>query len=161
MSHDTKTNKECKEYNSLKYKTMIMTGRDLEQEIYNESSEKQLADFLHNEQNANSKQIWSKLSKTEKLKKIKMFLASNVISNHALTDSEIEQLNNFVNTALERKRLLKAIEVKYNEETGKIEEMPALIFNSKTRRFTLNRNLPTKNKSAKRKTKKQTTPVDE
>lgn len=161
MSNDTKTNKECKEYNSLKYKTMIMTGRDLEQEIYNESSEKQLADFLQNEQNANSKQVWSKLSKTEKLKKIKVFLTSNVISNHALTDSEIEQLNNFVNTALERKRLLKAIEVKYNEETGKIEDMPALIFNSKTRRFTLNRNLPSKNKSAKRKTKKQTTHVDE
>ena len=43
----------------------------------------------------------------------------------------------------------------YNEETGIIEEIPALLFNSKLRRFTLNKNLPAVHKKTQRKTKKQ------
>lgn len=146
--------KECKEYNSLKYRTMIMTGKDIDQKLEHESSQQELDKFLQKEQTANEKQPWSKLSKTERLKKIDVFIGSNISKQYSLDDSEIDDLNGFVNKLLERKKLLKTSELSYNEETGMIEEIPALLFNSKTRRFTLNKNLPFINKKSQRKTKK-------
>jgi hypothetical protein len=147
--------KECKEYNSLKYRTMIMTGKDIDQKLEHESSQQELDKFLLEEQTANEKQSWSKLSKTERLKKIDTFINNRFVGEYSLQEEEIESLNAFVNKLLERKKLVKSTELFYNEETGMIEEIPALLFNNKTRRFTLNKNLPTTHKKSQRKTKKQ------
>jgi len=149
-------NKECKEYNSLKYRTMIMTGKNIDQELLHESTQQELDKFLHDEQTANEKQSWSKLSKTERLKKIDTFIADIFVKQYSLSEEETENLKGFVNKLLERKKLLKTNELSYNEENGIIEEIPALLFNNKTRRFTLNKNLSTIQKKSKRKTKKQT-----
>lgn len=151
---NTGKSKECKEYNSLKYRTMIMTGKDIDQKLEHESSQQELDKFLLEEQTANEKQSWSKLSKTERLKKIDTFINNRFVGEYSLQEEEIESLNAFVNKLLERKKLVKSSELFYNEETGMIEEIPALLFNNKTRRFTLNKNLPTHKKS-QRKTKKQ------
>lgn len=153
---NTGKSKECKEYNSLKYRTMIMTGKDIDQKIEHESSQQELDKFLLEEQTANEKQSWNKLSKTERLKKIDIFIKNHFVNQHSLQEEEIESLNAFVNKLLERKKLLKSSELFYNEETGIIEEIPALLFNSKSRRFTLNKNLPVVHKKSQRKTKKQT-----
>lgn len=149
-------NKECKEYNSLKYRTMIMTGKNIDQQLLHESTQQELDKFLHDEQTANEKQSWSKLSKTERLKKIDAFIIDIFVKQHSLSEEETDNLRGFVNKLLERKKLLKTAELSYNEENGTIEEIPALLFNSKTRRFTLNKNLSTMQKKSKRKTKKQT-----
>lgn len=148
--------KECKEYNSLKYRTMIMTGKDIDQKLEHESSQQELDKFLLKEQTANEKQTWNKLSKTERLKKIDIFIKNNISKQHSLNEGELGDLNLFVGKLLERKKLLKTTELSYNEETGMIEDIPALLFNSKARRFTLNKNLPPTNKKSQRKTKKQT-----
>ena len=153
---NTGKSKECKEYNSLKYRTMIMTGKDIDQKLEHESSQQELDKFLLEEQTANEKQSWNKLSKTERLKKIDIFIKNHIVNQHSLQEEEIETLNAFVNKLLERKKLVKSTELFYNEETGMIEEIPALLFNNKTRRFTLNKNLPTTHKKSQRKTKKQT-----
>ena len=152
---NTGKSKECKEYNSLKYRTMIMTGKDIDQKLEHESSQQELDKFLLEEQTANEKQSWSKLSKTERLKKIDTFINNRFVCKYSLQEEEIESLNAFVNKLLERKKLVKSSELFYNEETGMIEEIPALLFNNKTRRFTLNKNLPTTHKKSQRKTKKQ------
>lgn len=133
---------------------MIMTGKDIDQKLEHESSQQELDKFLLEEQTANEKQSWSKLSKTERLKKIDTFINNRFVGEYSLQEEEIESLNAFVNKLLERKKLVKSSELFYNEETGMIEEIPALLFNNKTRRFTLNKNLPTHKKS-QRKTKKQ------
>lgn len=153
---NTGKSKECKEYNSLKYRTMIMTGKDIDQKLEHESSQQELDQFLLKEQTANEKQSWNKLSKTERLKKIDIFIKNHFVNQHSLQEEEIESLNVFVNKLLERKKLLKSSELFYNEETGMIEEIPALLFNSKSRRFTLNKNLSVVHKKSQRKTKKQT-----
>ena len=114
--------KECKEYNSLKYRTMIMTGKDIDQKLEHESSQQELDKFLLEEQTANEKQSWNKLSKTERLKKIDVFIKNHFIKQYSLQEDEIESLNAFVNKLLERKKLLKSAELFYNEETGMIEE---------------------------------------
>jgi len=152
---NTGKNKECKEYNSLKYRTMIMTGKDIDQKLEHESSQQELDKFLLEEQSANEKQPWNKLSKTERLKKIDIFIGNQVVKQYSLQEEEIESLKAFVNKLLERKKLVKSSELFYNEETGIIEEIPALLFNSKLRRFTLNKNLPAVHKKTQRKTKKQ------
>lgn len=152
---NTGKSKECKEYNSLKYRTMIMTGKDIDQKLEHESSQQELDKFLLEEQTANEKQSWSKLSKTERLKKIDTFINNRFVGEYSLQEEEIESLNAFVNKLLERKKLVKSTELFYNEETGMIEEIPALLFNNKTRRFTLNKNLSTTHKKSQRKTKKQ------
>lgn len=149
-------NKECKEYNSLKYRTMIMTGKNIDQDLLHESTQQELDKFLHDEQTANEKQSWNKLSKTERLKKIDTFITDIFVKQHSLSEEETETLRGFVNKLLERKKLLKINELSYDEENGIIEEIPALLFNNKTRRFTLNKNLLTIQKKSKRKTKKQT-----
>ena len=151
---NTGKSKECKEYNSLKYRTMIMTGKDIDQKLEHESSQQELDKFLLEEQSANEKQSWSKLSKTERLKKIDIFIKNHIVNQHSLQEEEIDTLNAFVNKLLERKKLVKSSELFYNEETGMIEEIPALLFNSKSRRFTLNKNLPVVHKKTQRKTKK-------
>ena len=43
---NTGKSKECKEYNSLKYRTMIMTGKDIDQKLEHESSQQELDKFL-------------------------------------------------------------------------------------------------------------------
>ena len=147
--------KECKEYNSLKYRTMIMTGKDIDKKIDHESSQQELDKFLSEEQTANEKQYWNKLSKTDRLKKIEGFIANHYVDEYSLNEDEISILNAFVNKLLERKKLVKTSELIYDEEAGMIEEIPALLFNGKSRRFTLNKNLSAVNKKSQRKTKKQ------
>ena len=152
---NTGKSKECKEYNSLKYRTMIMTGKNIDQKLEHESSQQELDKFLLEEQSANEKQSWNKLSKTERLKKIDVFIKGNYVQKYSLQKEEIESLNAFVNKLLERKKLVKSSEIFYNEETGMIEDIPALLFNNKSRRFTLNKNMSTVHKKGQRKTKKQ------
>ena len=149
-------NKECKEYNSLKYKTMIMTGQNIDNKITNESSQQQLHDFLLNEKMNNQKQTWSKLSKTEKIRKIDRYIKETLNTKHRLTAEESDKLKTFVHNLIERRRLIKSTEICYDEDTGMVVDIPAVSFNSKARRFTLNREVSqTTNKSTtQRRTKK-------
>ena len=53
MSDKSQKQKECKEYNTLKYKTMIMTGQNLDTKIDNETSMDDLNTYLMKEMNEN------------------------------------------------------------------------------------------------------------
>ena len=72
INNEDKSNNSCKEYQALKYKTMITTGTNIEKKIENETNEEQLNKFLENEILINKSQNWNKLSKTEKTNKIKL-----------------------------------------------------------------------------------------
>ena len=61
-----KNDSDCKEYNSLKYKTMIMNGTNIESTL--ESNEDKVHQFLNQDMEQNKKNVWSKLSKTENIK---------------------------------------------------------------------------------------------
>ena len=73
---------------------------------------------------------------------------------YKLNAKETQDLKQFINQLLERKRLLKTSEISYNNELGVIENIPILLFNTKNRKFTLNKNIEEPSKKAKRKTKK-------
>ena len=72
--NNKEANKACKEYNSLKYKTMMMTGTNMDTKIENEASEETINSFLMKEMDSRKKQPWNKLTKTDKIKKIKHYI---------------------------------------------------------------------------------------
>lgn len=129
----------CKEYQTLKYKTMIATGNTLEHNIDNESNEDQLHSFLENEMKMNKKQGWSKMTKTEKIKRIKSFIVNDLKQRHNLNENECLLAKRYLLNLIDRKRLTKVNELDYDETNQKILDIHIITFNETTRRFALNK----------------------
>lgn len=122
---------DCKEYNSLNYKTMIHTGNTLS-ENKETQSEKDLNDFLNEDINNHKKSPWSKLTKTSKLKKIKSYV---VKQNNNLSEEEIIQSSKLILKLLERRKLSKQNELTYDKEKGNIESIQCILFDQKSRTY--------------------------
>jgi|UniRef100_A0A6C0D1S2 hypothetical protein len=135
-----KNDSDCKEYNSLKYKTMIMTGTNIEPTM--DTNEEKINMFLSMDMEKNKKGVWSKLSKTEKVKKIKNYIKTTLLKEHNLTEGEIITANKFFSLLMDRKKLSKNNELMYNQENGLIESIEGLTFNTETRKFTINCDKP-------------------
>jgi hypothetical protein len=148
-----KNDSDCKEYNSLKYKTMIMTGTNIESSL--DTNEEKINMFLSMDMEKNKKGVWSKLSKTEKVKKIKNYIKTTLLNEHNLTESEVLNATKFFSLLMDRKKLSKNNELIYNQEGGLIESIEGLIFNPETRKFTINCDKP----AAKKKTVKNVNTV--
>ena len=131
-----KNDSDCKEYNSLKYKTMIMTGTNIEPTL--DSNEEKINMFLSMDMEKNKKGVWSKLSKTEKVKKIKNYIKNVLAKEHDLTEAELLYANKFFSLWMDRKKLSKNNELLYNQDVGVIEGIEGLSFNVETRKFTIN-----------------------
>ena len=131
-----KNDSDCKEYNSLKYKTMIMTGTNIEPTL--DSNEEKINMFLSMDMEKNKKGVWSKLSKTEKVKKIKNYIKNVLAKEHDLTEAELLYANKFFSLWMDRKKLSKNNELIYNQDVGLIEGIVGLSFNVETRKFTIN-----------------------
>lgn len=130
-------NNECVELKNIKYKSMLLTGNldEKEETVENMSN---LDIFLEGEKKAKTNEPWTKLDKTTKLLKFTEY-AEEYCSKNEYNNSENKELLAFLSNNLDRKRLLKAKEVVYNKETGKIESIPSLLFNTTTKKFTLKR----------------------
>jgi len=135
-----KNDSDCKEYNSLKYKTMIMTGTNIEPTM--DTNEEKINMFLSMDMEKNKKGVWSKLSKTEKVKKIKNYVKTTLLKEHNLTETEISTATKFFSLLMDRKKLSKNNELIYNQEVGLIESIEGLTFNPETRKFTINSDKP-------------------
>lgn len=103
--------------------------------------------FLENERISNKKESWSKLNKSEKRDKIKLF-ANKYISEHNLSHDEHNSLVIYLNNLLDKRMLLKIKDVCYDKDKEIITQIPALIYNHTSKKFTLkrhdNRNSTTK-----------------
>lgn len=128
----------CREFQALKYKTMIETGNDIETCISNETNEKRLYNFLDKEIKENKRQNWNKLSKTEKIKKVKGFVNDKLTKKYVLTEIERGYARRYMTSLLERKCLSKNNELDYDEESGEINDIYIVEFNSETRKLVLN-----------------------
>lgn len=146
--NNKEANKACKEYNSLKYKTMMMTGTNMDTKIENEASEETINSFLMKEMDSRKKQPWNKLTKTDKIKKIKHYIDTLLKEEYQLTSSECKQAQKYMTNLIERKKLTKNSELDYDEESGFIGTIHVLLFNTTLRKFTLNKDFKT---SAKKK----------
>ena len=140
---------ECKELNALNYRTMIHTGNTLNTKTI-ETSEESLANFLNEDMDKNRKGLWSKLTKTAKINKIKKYI-KEISESYNLNEEEVSQTTNFLVKTIERKKLSKNNELNYNQDSGNIESIPGLTFNQLTRTFTIVQDKPS---TLKRKPKK-------
>ena len=131
---------DCKELNALNYRTMIHTGN-----IFNtktiETTEESLANFLNEDMDKNRKGLWSKLTKTSKINKIKKYI-KDISESYNLNEEEVSQTTNFLIKIIERKKLSKNNELNYNQDSGNIESIPGLTFNQLTRSFSLVQDKP-------------------
>ena len=143
---------QCKEFNSLKYRTLISTGTNIESTV--DTSEEAINNFLNMDIEHNKKGIWSKLTKTEKMKKIKNYINNTLKDEYKLTEDEISTATRFFTFVMERKKLSKNNELTYNQDEGFIEQIIGLQFNIETRKFTINPDT-----SARKKTKKIIQPI--
>jgi hypothetical protein len=145
---------ECKEYNALKYKTMILTGNNIEKKIDNETNEDTINNFLINEMKENKKQSWNKLSKTEKIKKLNHYINNNLSEKYDLSEIEKSNTKRFILGLLDRKKLTKNNDIEYDSESGNVINIALLLFNTSNRKFTLNKELnQKKTKTIKKKAK--------
>jgi len=143
---------QCKEFNSLKYRTLISTGTNIESTV--DTSKETINNFLNMDIENNKKGIWSKLTKTEKTKKIKNYVNNILKPEYNLTDEEMATATRFFTITMERKKLSKNNELTYNQDEGLIEQVGGLNFNPDTRRFTINAEV-----SGRKKTKKIIQPI--
>jgi hypothetical protein len=128
---------ECIELKNIKYKSMLLNGNgDEKEETVENLSNLDL--FLADEKKSISNEPWTKLDKTTKLLKFNDFI-DEYIEQHKYSQDDKTSLFNFLSTNLDRKRLLKTKEVLYNKETGKIQSIPSLIYNTSAKKFTLKR----------------------
>ena len=94
--------------------------------------------FLENERISNKKESWSKLNKNEKKNKIILF-ANKYISEHNLSVHDHKSLIIYLNNLLDKRMLLKIKEVCYDKDKEIITQIPALIYNHVSKKFTLTR----------------------
>jgi hypothetical protein len=92
--------------------------------------------FLENEKQNNSCETWSKLDKTDKIKKLTEY-AQLYSDENNLTEDEFNKLVAFFKECLDRKKLQRVKDVNYDKNTGFIKSIPALLFNNVTNNFTL------------------------
>jgi hypothetical protein len=140
-------NSECKEFNNLKYRTMINTGTNLENNV--DTSEDTINNFLNMDIESNKKGMWSKLTKTEKIKKIKSYINDKLKPEYNLTEEETASTLKIFNLMIERKKLSKNTELSYNQDNGFIEQISGLTFNQDTRKFIINQETNKNSKTKK------------
>ena len=141
MEEQNKGNKteECQDLKNLQYKTMLMKGKRTMLLPNNGSDDTAgIEKLLEREMSLNKNISWSRLDRSIKLRKLQEY-AKNYAEKNNLNDKETLRLSRYLNTALERNRLHKVREVKYNKETEVIEDIPCLLFNKDSRKFTLKR----------------------
>jgi len=128
-----------KDLKNIKYKSMLLSNS-----TYNNLSPREtndvnnINDFLEKEKQTHTNELWSKLDKTIKMQKIRVFIENYSTINN-LTAKESKNLLSFLTASLDQKRLSKAKDVIYDRENGVIKSIPCLLFNQVSRKFTLKR----------------------
>lgn len=128
----------CQELKDIRYKTMFITGNNQTNNSITDTSEIDIGILLDNELNQNKSQPWSKLNKTAKIAKIKNYTADYTLVKD-ITLYEKKELETYLITAMDRKRLTSIKDVTYDKDAGLIKTIPSLSFNPVTRKFTLKR----------------------
>ena len=126
---------DCVELKNIKYKTMLMSGNDIQDNVFSNDLNN-LDKFLESEKNMSRNEPWGKLDKTIRTRKMIEF-ADMYAEEQGLQKEEKEQMVAFLKDCLNKKRLYRVKDVNYNKEEGVIKEIPALVYNKQTRHFTL------------------------
>lgn len=122
---------------NINYKNMLLTGNYgmLKPDIVTNPN---IDDILENEKNANKTDPWNKLDKSAKFGKLKEFAFMHGKKEN-YTDQEITSLYQFLISAIDQKKLMRAKDVIYDKVSGAITSIPCLIYHAGFKKFTLKR----------------------
>ena len=115
---------------------MILTGSPLD--VKSDSSEEMINTFLRNDIENNKKGVWSKLSRTEKHRRIHEFVDKNLSPLYLLDETEKTTALKFCIMLVDNRKLSKTNDITYNKEERIIERISGLVFNPISRKFILN-----------------------
>lgn len=147
----------CKELKNIAYKTMLLNGHEIVPDV-NNTNNNTLSKYLEDETSANQKENWSKLDKTQKVKKL-INHVEILTKKYTLNDDETNKCQKYLLKCLERKALTKVKDVHYDKDNGIITTIPNLHFDNVSRIFALKKDekhistikcLPQENKSKAR-----------
>ena len=147
----------CKELKNIAYKTMLLNGHEIVPDV-NNTNNNTLSKYLEDETSANQKENWSKLDKTQKVKKL-LNHVELLEKKYTLSDEEVNKCKKYLLKCLERKALSKVKDVLYDKDKGIINSIPNLQFDNTNRVFALKKDekhistvkcLPQENKSKTR-----------
>lgn len=147
----------CKELKNIAYKTMLLNGHEIVPDV-NNTNNNTLSKYLEDETSANQKENWSKLDKTQKVKKL-INHVELLEKKFTLNDDESNKCKKYLLKCLERKALTKVKDVHYDKDKGIITDIPNLHFDNINRVFALKKDdkhistvkcLPQENKSKAR-----------
>lgn len=129
----------CKEYINLNYKNVVEKGKPLKINRNTVNNDECLNTFLNDDIENNKNDVWSKLNKTVKLKKINVF--SEILKEeYDLDDDEKEGVKTYLKTLIDKKLLLKNNDVVYDKNKGELIKINNLSFSNKTRKFCIKKN---------------------
>ena len=122
---------------NINYKNMLLTGNYgmIKPDIVTNPN---IDDILENEKNTNKSDPWNKLDKSAKIGKLKEFAVRHG-NKENYTEQEITTLYQFLISALDQKKLMRAKDVIYDKVLGGITSVPCLIYHAGFKKFTLKR----------------------
>ncbi len=122
---------------SINYKNMLLTGNYgmLKPDIVTNPN---IDDILENEKNANKSDPWNKLDKSAKFGKLKEFALTHGKKEN-YSEQEVAALYQFLISAVDQKKLMRAKDVNYDKVSGTITSIPCLIYHAGFKKFTLKR----------------------
>lgn len=127
---------DCKELKNIKFQTMMSSSNTTETDT--KKSKTDVDKLLKEESDKNKKEQWSKLDKTDKIKKVNEYISKTLKEEMQLSNSEIGDLKKYMTNCIDKKRL-KNTDIQYDKESGLIKKIPSLVCNKLNRRFTLKR----------------------
>ena len=125
----------CKELKNIAYKTMLLNGHEIVPDV-NNTNNTTLSKYLQDETSANQKENWSKLDKTQKVKKL-INHVEMLEKKFTLSEDEANKCKKYLLKCLERKALTKVKDVHYDKDNGIIISIPNLHFDIGNRIFAL------------------------
>jgi hypothetical protein len=144
-NNDTDKNKDtsddCRQLKNIKFKNMLLTSTGGASQVSKTvNSKKANIDlFLEKESNLNKHEPWNKLDKTDKIKQLTDYVETSA-PTFSLNETEIQECKTYLIESLDKKKLQHVKDVQYDNQTGKILNIPSLHFNTTSRKFTFKRN---------------------
>jgi hypothetical protein len=151
---DKKLKRITKVDNELKYKSIYLNSYNGGNNNEGCNMEK-LDNFLEKEKENNKSQPWNKLNKTNKIEKLKEFSKKYSITND-YSEEQTALLEDYLLKALDNKKFSKVKDITYIKDDGIIKDIPGLVYNKKSKMFTIKNqdNRLTTSKNLAPKTKK-------
>lgn len=150
ITHTEKYTEECIELKNIEYQTMLLNKNngsstsELRPKHKTNLTLKDVNEILDSEKHE-VKLSWSRLTKTNKLKKIAQYIET-LKEKYDLEQQDIKDIKIYVKKCFDRKMLSRAKQIIYDKNKGIITDIPSLIILSKDnnmknrKRFTLKLN---------------------